>query len=265
MENTYWHRQTDKPLFPDLLWSRPENKMHAGKLLIIGGNQHGFAAPAQGYELAIKAGIGTARVVLPDKLRRQIQKFQGVNLEMEYAPSTISGSLASKALAEILDASNWADGILLAGDLGRNSETAILLEKLVSKTKLPITLTKDAVDYFTSNPLPVISRGNTCLVLSLAQLQKLITTSKFTKPITFSMDLMHLVEVLHEFTEKHDIYIVTKHLDNILVAVNGQVCTTKTTADLEDHWRLPYASRAAVWWLQNQNKPFEALSSSVIG
>jgi len=58
MENTYWHKQTaEKPLFPDMLWSKPENKSHAGKLLIIGGNLHGFAAAAEAYNQATKAGI----------------------------------------------------------------------------------------------------------------------------------------------------------------------------------------------------------------
>ena len=41
-----------KPFFPDLLWSRPENKFHAGKLLIVGGNAQAALAPAQAYMLA---------------------------------------------------------------------------------------------------------------------------------------------------------------------------------------------------------------------
>ena len=98
MDNTYWHRQTtEKPLFPDLLWSRPENKRHAGKLLIIGGNEHEFAAPAEAYAEAAKAGIGTAKVLLPNKLQKTIGKI----LENgEYAPSNNSGSFAKSALAE---------------------------------------------------------------------------------------------------------------------------------------------------------------------
>ena len=44
MNHDYWHKQTSsKPLFPELIWSRPENRQLAGKLLIIGGNLHGFA------------------------------------------------------------------------------------------------------------------------------------------------------------------------------------------------------------------------------
>jgi len=46
MENTNWSRQTpEQPFFKDLLWSKPENRRHAGKLLIVGGNVHAMTAP----------------------------------------------------------------------------------------------------------------------------------------------------------------------------------------------------------------------------
>src|ERR1700749_1211633 len=120
MDRNYWHKQTtDKPLYPELLWSRPENKRFAGKLLIIGGSLHGFTAPAQAYAEALKAGIGSARVLLPDALQKTI----GTVLEAgEFAPSTPSGSFSKQALAEALELSQWADGVLLAGDFDRNSE-----------------------------------------------------------------------------------------------------------------------------------------------
>ncbi len=259
----YWHKQEDTPLFPDLLWSRPENRQHAGKLLIVGGHAHGFAAPAEAFAEAEKAGIGTARVMLPDHLRSQLVKLQGPSLSMEFAPSTPSGSFASKALAELMDASAWADGVLLAGDFGRNSETAIVLEKLVSKFPGTMVLTKDAVDYFTSNSQTVLNRPSTCLVLTIAQLQKIATNAKFTTAITFGMDLLQLVDVLHGFTEQYQASIIVKHLENIFVAVNGQVSTTKTTVDIEDSWRVATAAHASVWLLQNPGKAFEALTTSL--
>jgi hypothetical protein len=131
MDRTFWQRQTaDKPLFPDLLWSRPETKRTAGKLLIVGGNAHGFSAAAEAYGAAAKAGIGTARVLLPDSLQKTVGKVFAAG---EYAPSTPSGSFSQQALAELLELAQWADGVLLAGDFGRNSETAILLESFAAK------------------------------------------------------------------------------------------------------------------------------------
>lgn len=262
-QQDYWQRQGDEPLFPDLMWSRPENKQHAGKLLIIGGHAHGFAAPAEAFAVAEQAGIGSARVMLPDHLRSQLIKIQGPTLSTEFAPSTPSGSFASKSLAELLDASAWADGVLLAGDFGRNSETAIVLEKVVTKFSGTLILTKDAVDYFINNSAPVLQRPNTCLVLTIAQLQKMASNAKFTTAITFGMDLLQLVDVLHEFTKTFQASLVVKHLENLVVAVNGQVSTTKTNADIEDNWRVATAARAAVWLIQNPSKQFEALTTSL--
>lgn len=259
MERDYWVRQeAGKPLFPELEWSRPENRSQAGKLLVIGGNAHGFAAPAEAYTAAVKAGVGTARVLLPDAVRKIVGNF----LENgEFAPSTPSGSFGQKALDELLLHSSWADAALFAGDLGRNSETAILLEKFLSKSPLPATLTKDAVDYATSAPQTVLNRPNTLLVLSLSQLQRLGTAAKSTKPISFSMDLLHLAEWLHDFTLEHKPYIIVKHLDHILVAVMGQVSSTKLATEVPV-WRVTMAGHASVWWMQNYNQPFKALTTA---
>lgn len=261
MKPDYWLTQTkDKPLFPELEWSRPENRAMAGKLLIIGGNVHGFAAPAEAYTMATKAGIGTARVLLPDAVRKIVGQF----LENgEFAPSTPSGSFSQRALTELIVHSNWADAILFAGDLGRNSETAILMEKFLAKSSLATTLTKDAVDYATTAPHTVLNRQTTLLVLSLSQLQRLCVAAKFTRPITFSMDLLHLVDWLHDFTSLHQPHIVVKHLDHVLVAVEGRVSSTTLSAE-KPIWRVETAARASVWWLQNPNKPFEALTASLL-
>lgn len=261
MENTYWLKQAaDKPLFPELLWSRPENKKFAGKLLIIGGNAHGFSAPAEAYNAAEKAGIGTVRVILPGA----IQKLVGGFFENAFfAPSTPSGSFSQRAVAEFIEQAEWADAVLIAGDLGRNSETAIAMEALINKYKAPLILTKDAADYFKDAPKQLIERPNTTLVISLAQLQKLVQNAGFEKPVTFDMSLIRLVEALHEFTALYKVNIIVKHLDQIVVACAGQVSTTHLNKDREI-WRVQTAAFASVWWLQNSTKPFEALTTSLV-
>jgi NAD(P)H-hydrate repair Nnr-like enzyme with NAD(P)H-hydrate dehydratase domain len=261
MDRTFWHKQTvEQPLYPDLLWSRPENKKQAGKLLIAGGNAHGFAAAGEAYGEAVKAGIGTARVLLPDSLQKTVGRVFEAG---EYAPSTPSGSFSQRALAELLAMGQWADAVLLAGDLGRNSETAILLEQFIGKYSGQLALTKDAIDYFVNSPSRLLARQNTLLVLSFAQLQKLAASARFAKAFTSDMDFLRLIEALHEFTKQHQAAIIVKHLQTIFVAVNGQVSSTKLSEDI-DIWHVKTASAAAVWWLQNPAKSFEALTTSLI-
>lgn len=261
MTPDYWRKQTKELLlFPDLEWSKPENKMHAGKLVIIGGNLHGFAAPATAFTEAQNAGIGSLRVLLPNA----IQKIVGTFLpEADFAPSTPSGSFASSSLAEWLDHAAWADAVLLAGDLGRNSETAIVVESFVQKYSGNLTITKDAADYIIPRPLPVLNRTNTTLVISFAQLQKLASNARFTKPFTFDMGLVRLVDILHEFTKLFPVNIVVKYLDTTVVAVKGQISTTKLGEETKV-WRVTTAAHVSVWWLQHPGKPFESLTTGVV-
>lgn len=261
MDRTFWHRQTAaEPLFPDLEWSRPQTAATAGKLLIVGGNAFGFVAAATAFAEAEKAGAGSVQMLLPDSLRPLLGK---TFMAGELAASTPSGSFSQKALLELLQMSQWADGILLAGDLGRNSETAILIEKFLTKHEGQVTITQDAVDYIVQAPRLVLHRPDTTLVLSFAQLQKFATNAHFTTAFTFDMDFLRLIDALHEFTEKFQVNIVTKHLQNIFVAVNGEVSSTKLESDVKV-WRVRTASNAAVWWMQNPSKPYDALTTAII-
>jgi NAD(P)H-hydrate repair Nnr-like enzyme with NAD(P)H-hydrate dehydratase domain len=257
----YWQKQTkQKPLFEDLLWSRPEQAAHAGKLLIVGGNAHGFAAPAEAYGEADKAGIGVSRVLLPDSLQKTVGR---ILTNGEYAPSTPSGSFARSALASLLDMSNWADATLLAGDFGRNSETAILLEQFMSKYDGQVILTKDSADYFIPAPAALLNRPQTLLVVSFAQLQKMATSARFERAFTFDMDFLRLIDMLHDFSLRYKAALIVKHSDSILVAYEGQVSSTKLSNNVSV-WRVKTAAYASVWQLQNPTKVFASLTTSIL-
>ncbi len=260
MTADFWHKQEQgKPLFPKLEWSQPENRHLSGKLLLIGGNLHGFAAPAEAYAESIKAGIGTTRVLLPSA----IQKVVGPHIENgEFAPSTPSGSFAQAALGELIEGSKWADGVLFAGDLGRNSETAILVEKFLQKHEAMTVLTNDSIDYIIASPLSVLERPNTALVLTLPQLQRLAVAANYERPVASTMDLMHLVDWLHGFTDRYALYLTVKHAGYILVGVKGEVSSTKLIADTST-WQLETATYGVVWWIQNRSRPFEGITAGV--
>ena len=256
----YWIKQeVDKPTFPDIIWSRPENKMSSGKLLIIGGNAHGFIDVGLSYEHAVKAGAGTVKVLLPDALRKTVGATQ---INCEYAPSTPSGSFSKSALAEMLDHAAWADCVLLAGEFGRNSETAIVLESFVQKYGGPLVVTRDAVDYFFAHSKILLDRIDTCVVASTAQMQKLAMGIKFPRAITTNLDLVPLVDVIHEFESLHFAYLITHQLGTTIIAAGNKISTTKTGTS-EEVWRVPVAACAAVYWMQNLKQPFQAMTTSL--
>lgn len=258
--DSYWQKQDLKePLFKDLLWSRPEQKSQAGNLLIIGGNAHAISAPGEAFTIADKQGIGTAKVIVPTATKKLFGKPTPVVLE--FVDSTPSGSFSTKALAQIQSYVAWSDAALFAGDIGRNSETAILLEKLLNISK-PYIFTRDAADYFMEYPAPVVEREQTLLVLSFAQLQKYATHSNFKIAFTYSMDLMAIVQALHDFSSTAKCYFVTEHKGVIIIAAGGQVITTVLPTE-PPKWRLKTATAMSVWWLQNPSKPLEALSTAI--
>ena len=88
-----WQKQQpDQALFEEVLWAKPENKHQAGKLLVIGGSEHGFLAVAESYMKSLEQGIGECKAVLPDSLKKSLLP---VMTNVEYTKSTPSGSFAS--------------------------------------------------------------------------------------------------------------------------------------------------------------------------
>lgn len=260
MDYSYWKKQTlDTPLFPDIEWSKPEQRAQAGKLGIIGGNKLGFAGVAEAYGVALNAGVGQARVLLPDVLRKTIPATM---TDVMFAPTNPSGSLAQDAQAEMATLSAWADEILLIGDAGRSSETAILYERLVQSYKGPLVVTRDAVDLVKNSAQLLVDRPNTLLVVSFAQLQKLFQAVYYPKVLTFSMQLTNLVEALHKFTITYPTTIAVLHRDTLIVANNGDVATTPWDSPMLI-WRGTVATKAAAYWLWSPAKPLEATITSL--
>jgi hypothetical protein len=260
MQYNYWRRQTPgKPLFEDIEWQRPEHKSLSGKLLIIGGNKLGFAAVAQAYNDTLAAGVGECRAALPDALKPIIDKLA---LDCVFVHTNPSGGISKEALPTLEASAAWADAILIIGDAGRNSETAITLEQFLGRSSKPAIITRDAVDLLRGNTALLLERGNTTFVLSLAQLQKMLQAVYYPKTILFSMQLTTLVETLHKFTISYPVNLVVFHQNQLIVAHDGQISTTPWE-DVMMIWRGSVAAKTSVYWLQNLNKPFEAITTSL--
>jgi NAD(P)H-hydrate repair Nnr-like enzyme with NAD(P)H-hydrate dehydratase domain len=261
MDLSYWQKQTSTdPLFPDIEWSKPEQKAFAGKLGIIGGNKLGFAGVAEAYSVATSAGVGQVRVLLPDVLRKTIPSSI---IDALFAPTNPSGSLSKDAAADMATISSWADGVLLIGDAGRSSETAILYEQFIQNYPGLLVITRDAVDLVKNNTQALVDRPNTLLIVSFAQLQKLFQAVYYPKVLTFSMQLTTLVEALHKFTITYPVSIAVLHKETFIVAHDGKIVTTPWDNPMMI-WRGITAAKAAAYWLWSPTKPLEAAVTSIV-
>lgn len=256
MNLEWWQQQTAKPLYSDILWSRPQTRAGAGKLLIIGGQAQEFSHVAATYTHAVAAGAGAIRVFLPDST----QKLTGNLMHVEYATANHSGSFASTALSQLLEAAEWADGTLLAGDLGKNSETSLMLERFIHKYAGLVTITTHALPSIFHSMNRTIVRPNTLLVLNFHDVQKLLTDLQFEMAITSDMPATHFARALHEFTKIYQLYLVIIHDQQIWTSAAGKVVTTQRPAQVPPE---QLASIVSIWALQQPNKIFESITTAV--
>ena len=261
MDYSYWKKQLPgTPLFPDLEWSKPETRSQSGKLGIIGGNKLGFAGVAESYSVAVKSGVGQVRVLLPDVLK----KTMPVTIpDAVYAPTNISGSLTKEAIAEMMSVGAWANEVLLVGDAGRSSETAIAYEQFLQNYPGKLVITRDAIDLVKNSSQQLVERPNTLLIASFAQLQKIFQAVYYPKVVTFSMQLIQLVEALHKFTITYPVSIAVLHKDYLVIAHDGEIVTTEWGNPMAI-WRGDVASKAAAYWLWNPSKVLEAVATSLV-
>lgn len=258
--HSYWRKQeANKPLFPDLEWNKPERRSQAGKLGIVGGNKLGFAAVAESYGQALNAGVGEARVLLPDALKRTIPS---VITDTVFASTNPSGSLSREALEPMKALGGWASSVLLIGDAGRSSETALLYDDFISDYSGQLVITRDAIDLVKNNPKLLIERPETLAIASFAQVQKLFQSVYYPKILTFNMHLAQLVEALHKFTITYPLTIVTLHRDTLVIASGGEV-VTEPWANPMAIWRGTIATNAAAYWMWTPSQPLEAVSASI--
>ncbi|MCL4357369.1 hypothetical protein M1512_00525 [Patescibacteria group bacterium] len=257
MDNTYFHRQTaGKPLFSDVIWSQPEQQSTAGKLAIIGGSGHGFYAVSRSYADASKTGIGSIRVLLPDVLKRTVSYLLP---ESEFAPSTKSGSLARSSLSILVELAAWADGVLFPGDLGKSSETAILMEHYLEKNTSLLSLAGDAISIIYDSPSLILDNDHLCLILDFNQLQKLLLNIRFPMAARSQMTIYQMAELLHALTLGYPWSVITEHENLFFVAYGGKVSATSK----EDYTLAAAGVAASVWRLQQPTKTFEAESSGL--
>lgn len=260
MDHTYWQRQEPtKPLFPDIEWSKPEQRSQRGRLGIIGGNKLGFAGVAESYSVALHAGAGEVRALLPDALKKSIPTSM---TDVIFAPSTTIGSLSREGIADLIALGNYSNGILLAGDCGRNSETAITYEDFLREWEGQVTITRDAFDLIKHSADFLVNRPQTTLVVSFAQLQKLFQALYYPKILTFSMQLMQFVEAMHKFTITYPVMIAVLHKDTMVISHGGQVVTMPWDSPMRI-WRGETAAQIATYIMWTPSKPLAAAVTSI--
>jgi len=264
MENlTYWTRQEKDPLYPDILWNKPEQKSHAGKLAVIGGNSNSFHSVAQASTIASSLGVGEVISVLPASLKSKLPHTPS----LAFADATTTGSFSAKAADALIVASDSTDSTLLIGDLSRNSETTTAISQFIASTTKPIVITRDAVDILATTP-NAINRDRITILTSMPQLQALFRALFYPKPLLLSQPLIPVIETLHKFTISYPtITIATLHREQLIIAHDANITTTdikNTNYSPMSMWSGQLATTIAALQLWNPTKPLEATTTAIL-
>jgi len=261
MNSSYWQRQEPgKPLFPDVEWNRPERLDQSGRLAIIGGNKLGFSSVAEAYATAQTTGVGQVRVLLPDVLKKSVPSSM---TDVLFAPTNPSGSLAQAAITEAVSLRDWSDVLLLIGDSGRNSQTAIVHEELVKRSQQPVVITRDAIDLLQNSFAEILDNQHVVFVASFAQVQKIFRSVYYPKMLTFSIQLAQFVDILHKFTITYPLTLATFHADTILIAQHGTVTSTPWSQPMA-LWQGTVPTRIAAYTMWNPATPLQAATASLL-
>ena len=261
----YWQKQGLKPLFGEVDMERPEQKRYAGKLLIIGGNKGAFFAVANAMNEAHEMGVGEVRALMPSSLKSQVPSTP----EVYFAEAEKSGAFGRNALNDLLIQAEWAEAVVLIGDMGKNAETTMVFAEFMKQCEKPLFITRDAVDAVTPDVMNWAMREpETSLLLTMPQLQKLLRTLYYPKVVTLSMPTNQLIETLHKFTLSYELSIVTFHNNQLIVAQHGEV----VSEDIKDTewtqitlWGGALAVQEAVLKLWNPNiETRKVLASAMI-
>ena len=259
---SYITQTTTTPAYPEVIWSKPETKALAGKLLIVGGNMHSISAPSTAYIAANKAGAGEVRVVLPDATKRYFA-HQHIPADIMFAPSTPSGSFSAEALQPLMEYSNWADYVCIVGDISKNSETAVIIASFIRELSTALCITGDTIDTLQENAAELLLRPHTLVVPTFAQLQKYSQQSKMTTALTTTLPFQAHVAWLEEFGRTNAAAVIYKLQNSAYVAYDGNVSVT-TTIQQRAHWELHTAVTAAVWIMQQPQQSFKAMTTSLV-
>jgi len=262
----YWQKQDHVALFQNLDWNFPEQKTDT--IAVIGGNSQNFRVPVRLSEYLTKFPFKNITSILPDALR---PKFPDHLPNLIFTPSTESGSFAESPLFE--DSAASADFAIFAGDLTKNSITAITVSKALTKILSPDSnshgaiITRDAVDLLTPEIGSFLNSEQLFIIASMSQLQKIFRSVYYPKMIMLSQPLLPTIETLHKFTLSYATTILTFHEGQIIVASHGQISTTpimNTTYNPISIWNGELVAKVACFNLWNPGRPFESATSAIL-
>ena len=248
-------RQTDQPVYPNILYNRPITRMGGGRLLIVGGHATEFSLPTTIHQVAVAAGIGQATAVLPDKVAKLLGGAPGTT----FAPSSTSGSLGREALGRILELSEEADALIIGPSLSNNSNTAMLTERLVREVQRPIIIIDDALVALRQDITSVTDNPKALIICTMAEVFKLCGALSIAINIRPNAGLINKLEIIQDLKSASACSYAVYGTE-IIVAAGDDLVVTPINYRLSLAPAIFYGT-LSTFWLQNPRQPSAGLAT----
>lgn len=125
------------------------NKGDFGKLLIVGGSRGMAGAVCLAARAAGRSGSGLVKVAAPEPIWDVVATKLDEAITMGL-PATRNGSFAEKALDALLEATEWADVVVLGPGLGTDRQTVAVVREATRRITKPLVLDADGLNAFAS-------------------------------------------------------------------------------------------------------------------
>lgn len=224
-------------------------------MLLVGGHTGEFSQPTAFNQLALAAGIGECRVIMPDKLASMLGGAPGVF----FGASTSSGSLSREALGRILELSEDSDALVVGTSLSNNSDTSMFTERLISEYSGNLILIDDGLVATRSQASLIKQRPNTLFIVSMPEVFKLCATLKIPIHIKDGAGLINKLEIVRHLAAQLAGDLAVYGTETI-IASGDELTVTPTNHRLGLHSSV-YWSVLSSFWVQNQRQPLEGLTT----
>ncbi|HVE80730.1 MAG TPA: hypothetical protein VNA68_01135 [Candidatus Dormibacteraeota bacterium] len=248
-------KQSDKPLFGDILWNKPLSRSGSGRLLIVGGHKSQFNICQNAYMAAVAAGIGECNLIMPDSLYSLLKHAPHIT----FVPSNASGALGKAALADILEQVSGCDGIMLPGNLSTNSETTTLIESLIRETGKPLILGAEALRSIAFNLKLATARPKTLVAAEMPGIFDFANSLKVAVSFKHQDSILNMSDLFEKLMDETNCDYLSWSGAGLIAAASKQCSLSAIAGELPPGW---YEGAATVFWLQYQSQPFEALTTA---
>lgn len=198
-----------------------DHKGDAGHVFIIAGSPGMTGAATLAAEASMRSGAGLTVVGIPHSLNSIIETKLTESMTLPL-PENECGCLCENAINLCIEKLEWADVVVFGPGVGRDSDTAAFLARLLEKMDKPLIIDADGLNLLAENPKLIKKLpSNTVLTPHPGEFSRL--TGLSTSAIKVDS-----VELARKWSKKWGVTLILKGAPSLTAIPDGKVIINST-------------------------------------